>query len=128
VANQLSVTPADILAVAALESTWGTSNFAVNGNNFFGLHAPQAGQSGVVTGTQGVVMAAFSGFGASAQAFANNYGGLVQGQADPAAFFAALQNSGKFGIYPATGKPVPSYVPSGAATARGIAAGLVCTP
>jgi RHS repeat-associated protein len=128
VANQLDVTTADILAIAALESGWGTSNFAVQGNNFFGLHAPQAGQSGTVTGTQGVAMAAFSGFAASAQAFANNYGGLVQGDADRAAFFSALQQSGKFGIDPPTGKPVPSYVPSGAATAREIAAGLICTP
>lgn len=128
VANQLDVSTADILAIAARESTWGTSNFAVQGNNFFGLHAPQAGQSGTVTGSQGVVMAAFSGFAASAQAFANNYGGLVQGLANPTAFFSALQNSGKFGITPATGKPVPTYVPSGAATARGIASGLLCTP
>jgi len=128
VANQLGVTPADILAVAALESRWGTSNFAFRGNNFYGLHAPQAGQTGTVTGSQGVVMAAFSGFGASTQAFANNYGGLVQNQADPTAFFAALQGSHKFGIDPANGAPVPTYVTSGVATARGIAAGLICTP
>jgi flagellum-specific peptidoglycan hydrolase FlgJ len=128
VATQLSVTTADVLAIAALESAWGMSNFAVRGNNFFGLHAPQAGQSGTVTGSQGVVMAAFKDFEASAQAFANNYGKLVKNQADPTHFFAALQKSGKFGIDPTTGTPVPTYITSGAATARGIEAGLTCTP
>jgi hypothetical protein len=73
-------------------------------------------------------MSAFSGFSASTQAFANNYGGIVRGHTDPASFFSALQNSRKFGIFPGNGKPVPSYIPDGVGTEKGIEAGLICTP
>lgn len=93
-----------ILGQAGLESGWGTSNAAVNGNNYFGISpggslasydSPAAGfaaYGNLINGSNysGVIGAAGSGAGSGALATANylngqgysttpNYGSLVQG-------------------------------------------------
>jgi flagellum-specific peptidoglycan hydrolase FlgJ len=124
VANSLGTSPENILGLSALESGWGVGNFADH-NNFFGQHAPQPGQIGSFTTAKDSPGATFSSYSASAQAFAQQYGSIVQGITDPSAFAAALQNSGKFGVNQ-NGTPVPSYVGSTAATIRGIARAAAC--
>lgn len=47
IAHDLGITPAEVLGLAGLESEWGSSRFAEEGNNYFGLHAPAAGQTGI---------------------------------------------------------------------------------
>lgn len=124
IAARLHVTTADILALGALESTWGTSDFAVQGNNFFGLHYPTKGGGEPIPGHK-VKMTSFGSFREAAAGFANVYGHIVQGKADAKELFSALQKSGKFGVHP-DGRPVPHYISSGTETANGIAKGLTC--
>ena len=61
----------------------------------------------------------FPSYADSLKSFVAIAGSLVQGKSDPAAFAAALQNSGKFGVYK-NGAKVPTYVPEVAATIRGL--------
>lgn len=112
VADQLGVPVENILGVAALESSWGTSPFAVEGNNFFGLHYPALYASGYMEalGNKNVRVSAFEDYAGSLASFAATSGSIIQGKADPEDFAAALQNSGKFGIDPATGAKMPKYV------------------
>ncbi len=120
-ADQLGIPVENILGLAALESGWGGSSFALNGNNFFGLYYPapyatdkQAAQSGWP------VLATFASFADGLQSFVDKYGHLVQGVSDPVAFATALQQSGAFGIDPNTGMPVSTYVPDLGSVIRGL--------
>ncbi|MGH7813905.1 MAG: RHS repeat-associated core domain-containing protein [Candidatus Binataceae bacterium] len=90
VAAQLKVPVSNILGLAALESKWGKSSIAINAGNFFGLHAGAPGSIGTYTTAGGAKVAEFSGFAGSAQSFATDFGPLVSGISDPAAFAQAL--------------------------------------
>jgi uncharacterized FlgJ-related protein len=127
IAQQLHVTTPEILALSALESSWGQSRFATSGNNYFGMHAPVPGQTGTMSALDdpSVKMATFANFSDSATAFANAYGKYVTGITNPTAFFSALQQHAKFG-YNKDGTPVKSYAADGAGTVSGIASGLIC--
>jgi len=124
VARQLGTTPANILGLSALESGWGIGNFASH-NNFFGQHYPQPGSTGPFPTRSNVLGARFPSYGASAQAFARQYGAIIRGVTNPVQFASALQASGKFGVYP-NGSPVPGYVVSTAATIRGVERAIDC--
>ena len=119
----LGIPVENILALSALESKWGRSRFAVEGNNYFGIHYPAPYASGYLQARRGPIkVAAFASYADSLKSFIAISGSLVRGKGDPEAFAAALQNSGKFGINPTTGAKVPTYVGDVAGTIRGLRA------
>jgi hypothetical protein len=121
VADQLGVPVENILGVAAVESTWGESRFAIQGNNLFGVHYPAPFATGYLPAQRSRVrVATFASYADSLRSFAEIARSSVRGVTDPSDFAAALQNSGKFGIDPLTGAKEPSYVPNASATIRGL--------
>jgi hypothetical protein len=121
VAKALNTTPAAILAVAGLESTWGTSRFAREGNNFFGLHAPQPFEVGQIKILHGPgSMSKFASFERAGAAFAKGNGRFIAGLTDPTEIATALQDRGKFGIDIDTGQKLPNYVRSVANTINNV--------
>lgn len=125
VAARLHTTTANLLALGALESTWGTSPFAREGNNFFGLHYPVKDGGPPIPGHE-VQMSSFKSFKDSLDGFADTYGKYVEGITNAKAFFKALQDSpARFG-YNKDGTKVQDYDQRGAGTAVGIAEGLTC--
>jgi hypothetical protein len=120
VADQLGVPVENILGVSALESGWGDSRFATQGNNYFGIHYPAPYAIGSMDAANGTKVAIFASYADSLRSFAAVSGSIVQGINDPTDFAAALQNSGKFGIDPETGQKKPDYVPGVSATIRGL--------
>jgi Mannosyl-glycoprotein endo-beta-N-acetylglucosaminidase len=122
-AERLGIPVENILGVSALESTWGTSRFASQGNNYFGIHYPAPYTTGYMQAKRGPAkVATFASYADSLKSFVATSGSLIQGKSDPEAFATALQNSGKFGINPDTGAKVPTYVPKVAATILGLRA------
>ena len=120
VADALDVSVADVLGLSGLESGWGTGPFAGPGkNNFFSEHAPAYGEDGEETLSNGVRVAHFASYTDSLNSWAHQYGSLISGISDPNQFATILQNSGAYGIY-TDGSKVPSFVPSTAATIRGV--------
>ena len=121
-AKTLGVPAENILGLSALESTWGTGKFAINGNNnFFNIHYPARGATGFVSSGGGTKVSKFTSYANSLQSFIELSGSIVQGKSDPDEFARALQDSGKFGIYP-DGSKVPTFVHSTALTIIGIRA------
>ncbi|HZK90297.1 MAG TPA: glucosaminidase domain-containing protein [Stellaceae bacterium] len=120
-ADKLGIPVENILAAAAEESTWGTSSFAIDGNNFFGIHFPAPHAEGYMEalGNTKIKVAAFPSYAKSLASFVATSGSIIQGKADPEDFARALQDSGKFGVYE-SGAKVPTYVHDLAATIRGI--------
>lgn len=122
VADRLKVPVENILGLSALEGGWGViGRFPTEGNNFFGLHYsrndPHA--SGYLLTSDGAVkVAKYPNYAASANAFADKYGHLVQGVQDPQEFAKRLQDAGLFGIN-RDGSKVPSYVGGVAGTIVG---------
>jgi RHS repeat-associated protein len=96
IANQLGVPVQNVLGLSGIESQWGTSNAALQANNFFGLHgganAPFA--TGVWYTSGGVAMSSFPSYLASGQSFAAQYGSFVRGVTNPTAFAQALVKAG----------------------------------
>ena len=93
----------NVLGVSALESRWGESRFAVNGNNYFGLHYPAPHATGYLMTLRGNArVATFASYADSARSFAAVVSSFAPGVANPAGFAAALYNSGKFGVGEAT--------------------------
>jgi hypothetical protein len=120
-AERLGLPVENILGLSALESTWGEHRFAIQGNNFFGIHFPAPFATGyMLTKDRRTKVAAFASYADSLRSFVAISGSIVQGKRDPKAFATALQNSGKFGIDPETGAKVPSYVGDVSGTIRGI--------
>lgn len=123
VADRLGVPVENILGAAALESNWGASRIAIQGNNFFGINYPAPHATGRLPALKpGPDFSKFASYADSLKSFVAISGSLIQGKSDPETFAAALQNSGKFGIDPDTGAKVPTYVPDVAATIRGLRA------
>jgi hypothetical protein len=100
VAEQLGTTTEAILGLSALESRWGKSRFAQEGNNFFGLHWPASFALGylVAQDNPAVNVAIFSSYRTSAESFAKDYGKYVRGLTDPTDFARALKDSRMFGV------------------------------
>lgn len=122
-ADQLAVPVENILGLSALESGWGRDRFAVEGNNFFGIHYPAPFATGyIVARKTPVKVATFASYADSLRSFVVTAGSIIRGKADPEEFAAALQNSGKFGIDTETGAKMPTYVHDTAATIRGLRA------
>ncbi len=122
-ADQLGIPVENILGVSALESGWGKSRIAIDGNNFFGINYPAPHATGRLPALKpGPDFSKFASYADSLKSFVAISGSLIQDKSDPEAFAAALQNSGKFGIDPDTGAKVPTYVPDVAATIRGLRA------
>lgn len=121
VAKRLRVPVENLLALSALESRWGEHHFATENNNYFGIHYPAPYATGyVVAGRGSAKVATFASYADSLRSFEAISGNLIRGISDPQEFAAALQNSGKFGIDPDTGKPIPGYIAGVAATIRGL--------
>ncbi|MGH7063812.1 MAG: glucosaminidase domain-containing protein [Stellaceae bacterium] len=120
-ADELGIPVENILALAALESRWGNSRFAVQGHNYFGIHWPAPYATGYLEAKNSRNrVAIFASYADSVKSFIAISGSLVRGKSDPVAFAAALQNSGKFGIDPDTGAKVPGYVAGVAGTISGL--------
>jgi RHS repeat-associated protein len=104
--NELGVPANLVMTVAGAESTYGTSRFATQGNNYFGMHAGATGSVGPFAGNP--IMAAFpsgDGFLLSGQSFVHAVRPLLSGlknPADPTQFFTAIH--AKFGV------TTPNYV------------------
>ncbi len=122
-ADRLGIPVENILGVAALESQWRNSRIAIQGNNFFGINYPAPHAAGPLPTPAGgtTTYSRFTSYAESLKSFVAIAGSLIQGTSDPEAFAAALQNSGKFGVYK-NGAKVPIYVPKVAATIRGLGA------
>lgn len=91
--------PARRAGLSAVESKWGESRFAVQGNNYFGIHYPAPFATGyMVAEKSGVKVATFASYADSLRSFVAISGGDVQGVGNPSAFAAALHDSGKFGV------------------------------
>jgi hypothetical protein len=115
VADQLGVPVENILGLSAMESGWGSSRFATEGNNFFGIHYPAPYATGYIPAGRGSArVATFASFADGLRSFAAISGALIQGVTDPSDFAAALRDSGKFGVGD------PTYVPDLASTIRGL--------
>jgi len=118
-ADKLHVPVENILGLSALESDWGRSRFAIDGNNLLGIHYPAPFATGyIVAGESKAKVATFASYQDCLDSFAQTYGKLVYGISDPAQFATLLQNSNGFGIYP-DGSKRKEYVPGVAATIRG---------
>ena len=76
----------------------GESRFAVQGNNFFGIHYPAPFAAGYMAAKSGVKVATFASYADSLRSFVAIAGADVQGLTDPHDFAAALHDSGKFGV------------------------------
>ena len=99
VADQLGVSVENILGVSAVESGWGESRFAVQGQNYFGIHYPAPYATGYMMAEQsGVKIATFASYADSLRSFVAISGRDVQGASNPREFASALHNSGKFGV------------------------------
>ena len=122
-ADRLGIPVENILALSALASGWGSSRFAAQGNNYFGIHYPAPYATGYMQAKRGPAkVTIFASYADSLKSFVAVSGSLIQNKSDPEAFAAALQNSGKFGINTDTGTKMPAYVGSVAGTIRGLRA------
>ncbi|MGH7032931.1 MAG: glucosaminidase domain-containing protein [Stellaceae bacterium] len=122
-ADQLDVPVENILGLSALESGWGNerNRFVAAGRNYFGIHDPAPfANCYMLTADGRTRVATFASYADSLQSFVALSGSIIRGKDDPTAFAAALQDSGKFGIYPETGAKVPTYVRDVARTIRGL--------
>jgi RHS repeat-associated protein len=111
---------ADILALSAVESAWGTFKYKDPSTGqmktgfpgaWFSMHGAQPGMSvcAPIPGGSGCV-AEFPSFDAAAQAFVQSWQGqLVNNTTDPKDFFTKLQVTGKFGVNK-NGSPVPWFL------------------
>jgi len=99
-ASLLGVTVQNVLGVSIEETGFGTSRIALEGNNYFGIHAPKTpfpGQTGTITTRADGKMAAFSkatGFYDSGAAFVQIESPYVKGVADPTQFANILHKHG----------------------------------
>lgn len=95
-AKQISVPTENILGLAAHESQWGVGRFAVQGNNYFSMHAPAPMQSGTMhaKGDAKLLVATYESFYRCGQSFIARFGNSVKGKEDPKEFSEALVSCG----------------------------------
>jgi hypothetical protein len=132
IANLANILPEEVLGISGLESGWGDGRFAVEGNNFFSLHAPAPYETGTITakGDAKVQVAKFASYLDSGKAFANSKKGhLIKGIKDPVHFATVLQKYCGFGWEPDPSdskhkryRPVANYVHDVSITINSIAA------
>jgi hypothetical protein len=131
IASSADILPEEVLGLSGLESGWGDGRFAVEGNNYFSLHAPAPYETGTIPakGNSKVLVAKFASYLDSGKAFINSKKGhLVRGIKDPVTFATILQKYCGFGWEPDPTdpkhkryRPVADYVPNVSATIRSIA-------
>jgi hypothetical protein len=119
-ADKLGVPVENILGLSALESEWGESRFAIQGNNYFGIHYPAPFASGYMVAANGIKVSTFASYADSLNSFVAISGSIVQDESNPETFVAALQNSKKFGVDTTTGAKDPAYVGTAVAIIRGL--------
>jgi hypothetical protein len=115
-ARALGIPVENILGLSALESDWGRSRFAQDGNNYFGVDWPAPGANGWMEarkaskGGKKARLATFSSVEAGFSSFVTKYHGLSN-LSDPEKFATMLQDKYKFGIDKDTGEKLKGYVP-----------------
>lgn len=126
-ALKLSVPVENTLGVSALESNWGDSRFAKSANNFFGMYSPAPRSHRSISAIdrpnpekRPVLLAAYDSIQDSFMSFADKYADILKNKRDAIEFATALQKQAKFGIDTKTGNPKPGYIPSVAATIKGL--------
>jgi len=92
VAQELNVPTSYVLGVSLIESRRGGSNAAIQHNNYFGLHGGRNEPLAWKAGNDGW-MKGFTSYAASAQCFADSYGGYAHFASSPTAFGQALIRS-----------------------------------
>ena len=103
IAASLRVPTEMILGLSGIESNWGRSRFAREGNNYFSQHAGKhvPFQKGSMTSQRDGMMSTFGSYIESGRSFEALYGNAVRGIQDPIAFAQALVyarfNSGQKG-------------------------------
>jgi flagellum-specific peptidoglycan hydrolase FlgJ len=123
IADNLNVPVENILALMGVESTWGHSHFAVDGNNLFGMHAPQPLSTfSIKASDSDTMVAGYNSLEDSMDSFEEAYGDIVRGVTDPQAFAKLLQDDedSKFGT-DKYGNDVPGYASGIAGTAHKLA-------
>jgi len=121
IASGLGTTPANILGLSGLESAFGTSNLAVNYNNYFGLTYPFPGNVGRYDSPNGYPYSIFTppGFRNSGESVARSrHGARVRGTTTSEAFARALtappmafnSEPGRFGRYVRAINSVQDYI------------------
>jgi|SRR5437660_1726301 len=121
IASGLGTTAANILGLSGLESWFGTSNLAVNYNNYFGLTYPFPGNVGRYDSPNGYSYSIFTppGFRNSGESVARSrHGARVRGTTTPEAFARALTTPpmafntepGRFGRYVRAINSVQDYI------------------
>jgi Mannosyl-glycoprotein endo-beta-N-acetylglucosaminidase len=115
ITDELGVPVENILGISALESKWGASRFAIEGNNYFGLHFPAPYATGylIVQGS-GVRVATFASYADSARSFAAVAGRFARNLTNSGEFAAALHEHSGFGV------GNPNYVSDAARTIGGL--------
>lgn len=91
-ARQIGVPTENILGLAAHESEYGKGRFALEGNNFFSMHAPAPLQTGTLTakGNPNLKVATYSSFYQCGQSFLMRFGTGLRGKISPKEFGEAL--------------------------------------
>ena len=131
VAASLRTTIPNILGLAALESDFGHSRYAVFANNFFKLTAskdqPLPGQLGLMVdgADPNIGMAKFKDYLSCAQAFAQTKGQFILGETDPVRFASILQERAHSGL-DVRSRPLPTYIEDLADTIHQVAIRLHC--
>jgi hypothetical protein len=120
-ANALGVPVENVLGLAALESQWGYSRFALEGNTLFNLYSGAALKNGSMKALgSNNRLATFPDTATSFRSFAIDSKRIVSGVSDPTEFASKLQAAGKYGIDIKSGLPVAGFVGGAAATMKGL--------
>lgn len=90
IAEELNIPVEWILGLSGQECGYGTSEFARNAHNFFGLHPNAPGNVGNYPSNRNPKVSRFTSFRASAQSFATRFGELVRGKKTSKEFVDAL--------------------------------------
>ena len=105
-ADKLGIPVENILGLSALESNWGISRFASQGNNFFGIHYPAPYATGYLQAKRG----------------SNKVATFDRRQERPGSIRGSAPEQWEIRINTDTGAKMPAYVGSVAATIRGLRA------
>lgn len=121
-AQTLGIPVENLLGLAALESAWGRSRFAKEGNNLFNIYfpAPLSTQPLPAIKNKKARVAKFGSFSECFDCFAIKYKSIITNKKDPVEFASILQDRAKFGIDPDNGAKIKEFVPGVVRTIRGM--------